>query len=242
MGVIDIKADAERIWQTAQNGGVVIIPIDVAYTIMAQTPEGLKKTYDAKGRSYSKPCGSLCNLDIFDAVLDVDARAREAVHTLVDTYDLPVSVVGPFRRDHAFFAKVDPSCVDMSTKAGTMDMLLNAGRLHNELARLSWERKFPIMGSSANRSLAGSKFRLEDIEPEVLDAADLKIDYGLVKHHNKDAISSTIIDLSTFEVHRFGVCYELICDVLKRHFDIILPPKPKDRLVRGAALGDVAAE
>ena len=243
MPILDIEGDAERIWEVTQNGGVALIPIDVAYTVVAQTLPGIDKTYKAKGRSFSKPCGSLGNLDIVDAVLKIDDRAREVVHAVVEDYDLAMSVIGPFDRDHAFFSKIDPACIDRSTKNGTMDILLNAGRLHNQLARMSWERKFPIMGSSANVSLAGSKYRLDDVEPEVRAAADIEIDYGLMRHHNPEMISSTIIDVTTFEVHRFGANYEIIKDILQRHFDIALPEKPARRedRIRGAALGDTVA-
>ena len=36
--------------------------------------------------------------------------------------------------------------------------------------------------------------------------------------------SSTILDLATLEVIRVGACYELIADVLERHFGVVLPP------------------
>ena len=69
-------------------------------------------------------------------------------------------------------------------------------------------------------SLSGSKFRLEDVEPRVREAASIEIDYGLVPLHNPEMISSTIIDLVTLEVHRFGVNYAVIQDILRRHFNI----------------------
>lgn len=243
MPVLDIEGDAKRVWDVTKGGGVALIPIDVAYTVVAQTPEGIDRTYAAKGRSLSKPCGSLANLEIFDAILKVDNRASEAVHAIVGEYDLAMSVIAPFEEDHEFFSNIDPKCIQRSTKNGTMDMLLNAGRFHNELARLSWEQKFPIMGSSANVSLTGSKFRLEDVEQQVRDAADIEIDYGLVKHHNPELISSTIIDVTTFDVHRFGANYEMISDILKRHFGMTLPEKPAARedRIRGSALGDQPA-
>ena len=122
---------------------------------------------------------------------------------------------------------------------GTLDMLINAGPLHNALARMAWERQFPIMGSSANRSLSGSKFRLQDIEPEVRAAAAIEIDYGLARYANAEGISSTILSFPKVEVLRFGVYYEQIRDILGRHFRIELPPKPAGRQILGAALGDV---
>jgi len=55
--------------------------------------------------------------------------------------------------------------------------------------------------------------------------ADVIIDHGLRKCWPYRA-SSTLLDLSTFEVVRFGSSYELIQDTLKRRFDIDLPDAP----------------
>ncbi len=239
MAVIDIEGDAQRIWDTMQSGGVALIPLDVAYTVAAQTIDAIDRTYEAKGRSFSKPCGSLGNFAMMREVLDIDNRAREIAEAVVVDYNLAMSVVGPYHADHEYFAKIDPRCVERSTKNGTMDILLNAGRLHNALADLAWQRKFPVLGSSANASLTGSKFRLQDVEQSVRDAAAIEIDYGLVPLHNPELISSTIIDLVSLEVHRFGVNYEVIRDILRRHFQVNLPDKPaiRDQLIRGAARG-----
>ena len=222
-----------------QAGGVALIPLDVAYTVAAQTIEAIDRTYKAKGRSFSKPCGSLGNFEMMSEVLDVGSRAREIVEAVVVDYDLAMSVVGPYHSDHPYLATIDPQCIQRSTKNGTMDILLNAGRLHNALADLAWQHQFPVLGSSANASLTGSKFRLQDVEQVVRDAAEIEIDYGLVPLHNNEQISSTIIDLITLEVHRFGVNYHVIQDILKRHFDVDLPDKPltRDELIRGAARG-----
>jgi tRNA A37 threonylcarbamoyladenosine synthetase subunit TsaC/SUA5/YrdC len=239
LAVIDIEADARRIWDAMQAGGVALIPLDVAYAVAAQTIEAVDRTYEVKGRSLSKPCGSLGNFTMMCELLDVDSRAREIAEAVVVDYNLAMSVVGPYHADHEYLAQIDPRCIARSTKDGTMDILLNAGRLHNAIADFAWEKKFPVLGSSANVSLTGSKFRLQDVEQTVRDAAAIEIDYGLVPLHNPEQISSTIIDLVTLDVHRFGVNYEVIQDILKRHFRIDLPEKPvaRDQLIRGAARG-----
>jgi len=243
VAILDIEGDAQRIWDTIQNGGVAIFPLTVAYAIVAQTIDGIDRTYRAKGRTYSKPCGTFGNFDIVTNVLDIDNRAREIVEAIVRDYDLTMSVIGPYHADHEFYSNVDPRCMERCTKNGTIDILMNAGRLHNALAEKSWNNQFPIIGSSANASLTGSKFRLEDIEQVVIDAADITVDYGLVPLHNPELISSTILDVQTLEVHRFGCNYDMIQDIMKRHFKVSLPDKPRARedLIRGAALGDPAS-
>ena len=84
----------------------------------------------------------------------------------------------------------------------------------------------PLIGSSANRSNQGTKFRVEDIEPEILAIADIVIDHGLRKFHMYGA-SSTLLNVETLEVVRYGACFEVIADVISRHFGVKLPP-PKD--------------
>lgn len=241
MAVLDIKNEASRVWTALQAGGVAIVPLDVAYGIFAQKPDAVRRLFAAKGRSLSKPSGSLGSLEIMREVLVLEPRHLDIGRALVEDFGLPFSPVAPFRADHPYFARLDPFCIESSTKAGTLDMLVNAGQLANELARIAWEQQYPIMGSSANASLSGSKFRLEDIEPAVRQAADVAIDHGLCRYHNAELISSTIISFPKVEVLRFGACYEQIRDILARYFRIELPPKPADRLITGAALGDVTA-
>jgi len=60
-------------------------------------------------------------------------------------------------------------------------MLLNAGPLHRAITALSYESGTLLFGSSANLTLHGTKFRVEDIEPEIMDIADVVIDHGLMK-------------------------------------------------------------
>jgi len=50
----------------------------------------------------------------------------------------------------------------------------------------------------------------------------------LCRYANTRGISSTIIDLKTLEVHRYGVCFEQIADILRRHLNIGLAPDPKE--------------
>jgi len=107
-------------------------------------------------------------------------------------------------------------------------MLVNAGAFLDDLTRLSFARGILFFGSSANVSLTGTKFRVEDIEPEILAIADLVIDYGLCKYHPHQS-SSTLLNLETLEVVRYGSCFEDIADAMRRHFGVALPPPPARR-------------
>jgi tRNA A37 threonylcarbamoyladenosine synthetase subunit TsaC/SUA5/YrdC len=107
-----------------------------------------------------------------------------------------------------------------------MDLLLNAGAIQNELTRLSFESCTPLFGSSANVSLTGSKFELQDVEAQVQTGSDLVIGYGRSRYANQWLIGSTIIELGTWRVLRFGGLYEQHARIVKREFDVELPPRP----------------
>ncbi len=226
MAVLDIQGDAEKVFDTIENGGIAILQLNVAYLICGNKGDAIARIFEAKGRTFEKPNGMLANMAIFEQLLITSDRAKEVVSAVTQDFDLPLSVVAPFRADAPLLAGLDPFAIERSTKAGTQDILINAGPLANRLAEMSLERGTPVLGSSANKSETGSKFRAEDIDPEVRDAADLIIDYGLCRYHNAVGTSSTIIDLQNFEVLRWGVCFDQISDILSRFFKIELPPNP----------------
>jgi len=76
-------------------------------------------------------------------------------------------------------------------------------------------------------TLLGTKYVVEDIPKELIELADLVLDYGLVKYgfHGR---SSTMIDFSkpVPEVVRFGVGYDVIQDHVKRFWGIEFPNDP----------------
>ncbi len=218
----DVTVQSRELLDVIAGGGVAIVPLDVAYAIVGNTENAMRRIFSAKERSYEKPSGMFSNWDLFNEIQIVGARERDIVRAIIFDHDLPMSTVAPFRADHPIFREVAPFVLKNSTKAKTLDMLLNAGAFHNEMTKQTHERMMPILGSSANTSLAGSKYRLEDIEAPVLAAGDLLIDGGLSKYHNRQGHSSSIIDLRSFKTVRVGVCYDRLCEILKKDFNIDL--------------------
>jgi hypothetical protein len=155
----------------------------------------------------------------------LDARSREIIEALTVDYDLPFGAIAPYRPDHPMLRHVDEALLKTSTANGTIAMLLNAGPLFDEICRLSQEAEHPIFGSSANITGTGPKFRVDDIQDEIKAIADVIIDYGIRKYHLYNR-SATIIRFPEVEVVRIGSCYELISDVIGRHFRIELPADP----------------
>jgi tRNA A37 threonylcarbamoyladenosine synthetase subunit TsaC/SUA5/YrdC len=136
-----------------------------------------------------------------------------------------LGLIAPCDPQHPLLQSLDSDIFARSTRDSTLLMLLNAGPLHREITDLSFKTGTLLFGSSANLSLHGTKFRVEDIESEIMQIADVVIDHGLMKYHPWQA-SSTLLNCETLEVVRFGSCYENIADILKRHFKIQLPKAP----------------
>lgn len=217
-----LERDVSKLFEVLDGGGVGIVPLDVAYAVNATTERGIRTIFDAKRRSYEKPSGLFANAQMSREVHILEEWQRDLIEAIIAEENIPFSVVAPFRPEHEFLAEVEPFVLASSTKAGTLDMLLNAGQFHDEIARQAWERKRPVFGSSANTSLKGSKYRYGDIEDEVKAAADIYFDYGLSKYANDEGRSSTIVDFRDFSVIRVGVVFERVNKAFRKHGNVEL--------------------
>ncbi len=217
-----LSADVSALLDVLADGGVAIAPLDVAYAILAATPGAIRRIFDAKQRSYEKPSGMFGNYTMSAALHILADEQHAMVREMVEAVGLPFSVVAPFREDHPILEKVDPFVLQSSSKAGTLDMLLNAGQMHDEIAAQAWAREMSVFGSSANLSLSGSKYRLDDIDDVVRAAADIAFDYGLSQYANHQGRSSTIIDFRDFSVIRVGVQFDALRRAFKDRFGVTL--------------------
>lgn len=225
MSLFDIKKDALRAMDVVLGGGIAIIPTHVGYVILGATTEAINRTIEVKQRGPSKLNAVIGCASMHAALHVLEGRNREIVRAITEDYDLPMGAVAPADLNHQMLKTLDSEVLARTTLGGTLAMLLNAGPLMDTMAQLSFEAGQLVVGSSANLSLQGTKFRATDIEPEVLNAADLVIDYGLMRWANYGR-SSTMINVHDFSVVRYGSCLDLINDVLQRHFNFSLTPEP----------------
>ena len=219
-----VEDDASMVFDVITSGGVAIVPLDVAYAIIGHTETAIRKIFSAKKRSLDKPSGMFANMDHSLALHQLGERERKIQYCLINEHNLPFSVVAPFNNTHSLLSNVDPYVINTSSKSGTLDMLLNAGRFHDALARLCFKDNKPAFGSSANISLTGSKFNATDIEQELIEVADIVIDHGTSKYANVEGISSTIIDFRDFTVIRHGCCFPELKQIFHDQFAIDLKP------------------
>ncbi|MCW5628987.1 MAG: Sua5/YciO/YrdC/YwlC family protein [Rhodoferax sp.] len=225
MTVLNLRADAEQAMDVMAGGGIAILPNDVGYSLIAAHRPALRRIFETKKRAPSKLNAMLGDDALHRELHVVSARGRAIVQAITQDYDLPLGLIAPCRTDHPLLRALDADTFERSTKGDTLLMLLNAGPFHREITRLSLERQTLLFGSSANLSMHGTKFRVEDMEPEITAIADLVVDYGLMKYHTWKA-SSTLLNCETLEVVRHGSCFENIADIVQRHFGVALTPRP----------------
>jgi tRNA A37 threonylcarbamoyladenosine synthetase subunit TsaC/SUA5/YrdC len=229
--VFDVERDARRALDALKSGGIAIVPNDIGYSILGGSGAALQRIFDTKGRAASKLNAMVGDAAIQRELHIVSPRGRDIVATITEDYDLPLGCIAPCRIDHPLLRALTPEMLAASTREGTLVILMNAGKFHAAITRLSLKEMHPLIGSSANRSLSGTKFIVEAIEPEIKAIADVIIDHGLQKFHIYRA-SSTLLNVETLEVVRMGSCYENIRYVIERHFGIALPPPAQAPVTR----------
>lgn len=221
----DIRADARRAFDVLRSGGIALFPIDTGYALMGATKAAIEKIHAVKQRGPHKSNAMVCDPANQREIHVLSPDRHQMIRAITDDYDLPLGIVAPFDPGHPMVRRIDPDILAGNTIGGTLAIGLNSGVFYEELARLSTEHQLPLLGSSANLTGTGVKYRLEHVQKPLRDVADIEIDHGLSKFHLYRR-SSTMIDFHRMEVIRIGVCYELIADVLRRHFDVDLPPDP----------------
>jgi tRNA A37 threonylcarbamoyladenosine synthetase subunit TsaC/SUA5/YrdC len=216
-----IQHDAVKAFDVILNGGIGILPMDIGYSLIGGSSDALIRIFNAKGRAIGKLNALVGDLTLADELLNLTPQSRELLHLLTVTYDLPLGAIAPCNMSHPLLKTLDERTREMSVKDETIVLLVNAGPFHAAISQLSYEAKHLLIGSSANLSNTGTKFRVTDIEPEILNIADVIVDHGLRKYHLYGR-SSTLLNVETFEVVRHGACFDLIADVVQRHYGVTL--------------------
>jgi tRNA A37 threonylcarbamoyladenosine synthetase subunit TsaC/SUA5/YrdC len=216
-----IQHDAVKAFDVILNGGIGILPMDIGYSLIGGSSDALIRIFNAKGRAIGKLNALVGDLTLADELLNLTPQSRELLHLLTVTYDLPLGAIAPCNMSHPLLKTLDERTREMSVKDETIVLLVNAGPFHAAISQLSYEAKHLLIGSSANLSNTGTKFRVTDIEPEILNIADIIVDHGLRKYHLYQK-SSTLLNLNTFDVVRYGACFDIIADVVKRHYGVSL--------------------
>jgi tRNA A37 threonylcarbamoyladenosine synthetase subunit TsaC/SUA5/YrdC len=226
-GRYDLDADVQRVFKVLTNGGVAIIPGRIGYATIATPGAAVKKIFNAKRRAAHKKHAITGSLALHRAIHRLPADKEAMIESITVDNGLPLGVVAPYDPDHPLVRNIDPETLAQTAHNGTLGLLIGGGVFHEKLSELAIKEGVTFLGSSANLSGKGVKGRVEDIEPEVREAADIIIDYGLRPYHSFHQ-SSSIIDFSTDppNVIRIGLFYDVISDLMLRQFGLQLPADP----------------
>jgi len=238
--VIDIKSDALRVFHILKTGGIAIIPASVGYGIVATDPEALQRVFNTKQRQPHKKHAMIGTYALHRELHILSPREAGMVRLLTVELDLPLGVIASFREDHPIIQKLGKETLQRSSVDGTLSMLVNGGKFQEELSRLASEAGLPLMGSSANLTGKGTKSAVEDIEPEIREAADIIIDHGR-QRYSSPRPSSTMFDFKNMRLMRFGACFDVIQDAFWRFYGIRLPDDPGRKVLFSGHL-DVGAD
>ena len=211
---------AKAVFDTVSDSKTAIFRTDVGYAIVGQTSEAIQRIFEYKQRSFNKPCGCFGSLEMFKELIQFTAEQLEFVEAITLDANFPLSIVGRYDPDHPIMKNADPFVLKNASKSGTIDLLMNAGPIHDEIARLALESGMGVFGSSANMSLSGSKYDFKDVEIELRNKVDLALDGGKTKFSHPDGLGSTIIDLDTFEPFRIGIRFQEIRKIAKDKLNI----------------------
>ena len=225
-----IHDDARRAVDVLGKGGIARLPMDLGYSLLGGSREALRRIFETKGRAASTLNAMVGDQALAEELFRLSPAGHRVLETITVDYGLPLGAIGPADMTHPFVAQLDADTREGSTKDDTVVLLMQAGPFHAALCRAAREAGAALIGSSANQSNQGPKFRFADIEPEILEIADLVIDHGPRKFRMYGA-SSTLLNVATFDVVRHCACFGVITDVVKRHFAVDLTPAPNGSVV-----------
>lgn len=203
------RANASNAYRTLCDGGVVLLPTDVGYGLVACTEPAIARIYELKGRPRSKPCVTVANAAILDDVAVLpDQRARawlDGIRTRT-----PIAVVNPVRRQSMLLERLSPYARVQATSHGTIATFLNAGALVSAIAELALADGRLVLGSSANLAFAGNNYTLDEVPDSIQRGVDLVIPGGPVRYQNPGRLATTVLDMTSGEFIRAGIEHAMI--------------------------------
>ena len=177
-----LRADIARLFDTLAGGGFAVVPLDVAYAVVATTPAGIRSIFETKKRSYDKPSGMFGNWRMSREIHVLDEKSARHGPRDRGAGAHPVFRRGPISR-RASAVRRGRSVRDEKLVEGRNPrhaaQRRTVSRRHRRRRDGTRHGRF---GSSANFSLCGSKYRLEAVEPVIRDTAAISFDYGQSKY------------------------------------------------------------
>ena len=221
----NVTRDAKETYSTLKGGGVVIIPTDVGYALLTSTQAGVQRIFSAKDRREGHNIGIIGTYKQHREIHLLSEAKFEMTRVLTEDMAMIVGVIAKYDTEnlHPRLATLDSATLSHVTKGDTISIAVPEGPFLRELGRLCDEDPDGMLtfGTSANLTGQGQRFRIEDIEPTVIDAIDLVVDYGLQKWqaYRHGGVN---FDAENMKVLRKGAGYEVFRDRMLRWFSHLL--------------------
>lgn len=220
--VPNVENDALQVFQVLKAGGVAIIPTEVGYGIVSSSAEGIERAFAAKRRKPGHTLGVLGTYTTHRQLHILPEERFTISRVITQELNSVLAVVAPYHKDHPRLQRLSAQTLQRVTRGDTLGVAILEGPFGRELGRLNDEDGQLMIGSSANLTGSGQKFRVEDIEEEVKECANLIVDYGLQRYHLY-GVPGTNIDLENMVVLRPGAGYEVLQYRMKKWFGVELP-------------------
>lgn len=234
--VPDVQRDAQEAFEVLKAGGIIIAPIDTGYGIMACSAEGIERAFAAKQRKFGHTVGVIGTYATHEQLHILPPKKFEITRVITQGMNSMLGVIARYNKDHPRLAAWSPETLALTTRGDTLGIGIAECPFLRELGRLNDEDGQLMVGSSANLTGRGAKFRIEDIEPEVFQSADLVVDYGLQRYHRYQR-SGTIIDMDNMRVLRIGANYEVFRERIRKWWGVELPEDPENKIDRVNGVG-----
>ena len=172
----------EQAISALNDGGVILYPADTIWGIGCDpiSKEAVKKVYEIKGRSYSKPLIILV-ADI-SQLYEVVAGVHPRIDTLLQFHERPLTVIYPKAKEkYSHLAAENGSIGVRVVKSGFCHYLLN-------------QYSKPLVSTSANLSGNPSPTKFGTISSEIISM----VDYALPAFTEKD-ITGTPSVIATYD-------------------------------------------
>ncbi|KAH6641356.1 DHBP synthase RibB-like alpha/beta domain-containing protein [Chaetomium tenue] len=221
--VSNVSRDAQQAYETLKSGGVVVVPTDVGYALLTSTQAGVQRIFTAKGRRQGHNLGIIGTYQQHREIHVLPESKFEFTRVLTEDMGMIISIIAKYDPTNPRLAALGQATLSQVTRGDTISVAIPEGPFLRELGRLcdADPQGTLMFGSSANLTGQGQRFRVEDIEPAVLEHADLVVDYGLQKWHTY-GLGAVNFDVENMKVLRAGAGYEVFKDRVKRWFPKLL--------------------
>ncbi|MFD1565298.1 L-threonylcarbamoyladenylate synthase [Haloarchaeobius amylolyticus] len=193
-------SEFDRAAEAIDAGELVVYPTETVYGLGAAAlePDAVERVFEVKGRDRSKPL-SFAVPSVPSALQYVRATERE--RRFMATF-LPGPVTVLCRRREAVPDELTAGRDRVGVRVPDHPLAL----------RLCEKAGTPITATSANVSGRPSVRELEDLDPEIREAAAVALDGG-----ETDGTESTVVDVSSETIHRRGAQADEIEAWLETH-------------------------